>query len=48
MPKIMSVASSFLRRQESRTWTPDQVQGDGYNSRKLDKHFGNWYKAFAE
>ncbi len=33
----MSVSSSFLRRQVSRIWTPDQVRGDGYNSHKLDR-----------
>jgi hypothetical protein len=32
---------SFLRKQESRVWTPDQVRGDGRNSFELEKNFGN-------
>jgi len=28
-PLLQAFFSSFLRKQESRIWTPDQVRGDG-------------------
>ncbi len=35
---------SFLRKRQSRFWTPDQVRGDSVCSRKSDKSLGNYYK----
>ncbi len=46
--KIMSVSSSFLRRQESRIWSRIEYAVTDRHSRKSDKNFGNLYGVCAK